>query len=145
MLLPPGSSSFIALTLRGQENAGAFQEMLAGHLKRNWASLNSSVDGRLIATIPLASPCHDPNHNAALCTSLQQNWFLPPQQSVPQFPTDRKSAESDSYNSSSSIMAPYFAGNSCDPFTPESMPCTLGKLCGFCNQLSPNLRISRKA
>ena len=51
-----------------------------------WASLNSSVDGRLIATIPLASPCHDPNHNAALCTSLQQNWFLPQQQSVPNVP-----------------------------------------------------------
>lgn len=49
-----------------------------------WATLNSSVDGRLIATVPLASPCHDPNYNAALCTGLQQNWFLPQQQSVPQ-------------------------------------------------------------
>ena len=49
-----------------------------------WATLNNSVDGRLIATVPLASPCHDPNYNAALCTGLQQNWFLPQQQSVPQ-------------------------------------------------------------
>jgi len=31
-----------------------------------------------------------------------------------------------SYPSSSSIMAPFFAGNSCDPFTPQALPCTLG-------------------
>ncbi|KAL9074828.1 MAG: hypothetical protein Q9161_001966 [Pseudevernia consocians] len=28
--------------------------------------------------------------------------------------------------SSSSVMAPFFANQSCDPFTPESQPCTLG-------------------
>jgi len=31
-----------------------------------------------------------------------------------------------SYDSSSSTMAPFFANRSCDPFTPESRPCTLG-------------------
>ena len=28
--------------------------------------------------------------------------------------------------SSSSVMAPFYANQSCDPFTPESRPCTLG-------------------
>ena len=28
-------------------------------------------------------------------------------------------------------MAPFFAGNSCDPFTPESKPCTLGNEVNF--------------
>ena len=28
--------------------------------------------------------------------------------------------------SSSSVMAPFFANQSCDPYTPESQPCTLG-------------------
>ena len=29
-------------------------------------------------------------------------------------------------NSSSSVMAPFFANQSCDPFTAESKPCTPG-------------------
>ena len=29
-------------------------------------------------------------------------------------------------NSSSSTMAPFFANQSCDPWTPESRPCLLG-------------------
>jgi len=29
-------------------------------------------------------------------------------------------------NSSSSVMAPFFANQSCDPFTSESKSCTLG-------------------
>ncbi|KAG9242426.1 hypothetical protein BJ878DRAFT_425924 [Calycina marina] len=32
-----------------------------------WSALNTSVGGRLIATVPLASPCHDPTYNAATC------------------------------------------------------------------------------
>jgi len=35
------------------------------------------------------------------------------------------------YVSSSSIMAPFYASNSCEPFTPETMPCTLGNLVDF--------------
>ena len=31
-----------------------------------------------------------------------------------------------SMNSSSSVMAPFFANQSCDPYTAESTPCTLG-------------------
>lgn len=33
---------------------------------------------------------------------------------------------SDSYESSSSIMAPFFANQSCDPFQPRERPCELG-------------------
>jgi hypothetical protein len=29
-------------------------------------------------------------------------------------------------NSSSSVMAPFFANQSCDPFTPKPTPCLLG-------------------
>ena len=29
-------------------------------------------------------------------------------------------------DNSASVMAPFFANQSCDPFTPESWPCTLG-------------------
>ena len=40
---------------------------------------------------------------------------------LPKFRTNFKS-----YESSSSVMAPYFANGTCDPFHPVSKPCTLG-------------------
>ncbi|KAI4162238.1 MAG: hypothetical protein LQ342_004106 [Letrouitia transgressa] len=75
-----------------------------------WAALNVSVDGRLVATVPLAKPCHEPDYDAAVCKLLQTNWTLPQQH----------------YDSSSSMMAPFYANQSCDPFTPPSTPCKLG-------------------
>lgn len=41
-----------------------------------WSQLNSSVSGRLVASAPLASVCHDPSFNSAECDSLTENWFL---------------------------------------------------------------------
>lgn len=80
-----------------------------------WSQLNSSVHERLIATIPLASPCHDPSFDSGICKTLMAGWLLP----------------ETHYVSSSSIMAPFYASNSCEPFTPETMPCTLGNLVDF--------------
>lgn len=42
-----------------------------------WASLNSTVGGRLIATVPIGSPCHAPNYDATECSALQSQWKLP--------------------------------------------------------------------
>ncbi|KAK0635728.1 hypothetical protein B0T17DRAFT_503232 [Bombardia bombarda] len=75
-----------------------------------WNALNSTVGGRLIATVPLASPCHSPNFNNATCQSLRDQW---------QYPDVHM-------DDSASVMAPFFANQSCDPFTAESKPCTLG-------------------
>ena len=46
----------------------------------DWAGLNASISGRLVATVPLGSPCHDPTYNAAECKILQTNWFEPSEQ-----------------------------------------------------------------
>ncbi|KAI4604481.1 hypothetical protein KJ359_000619 [Pestalotiopsis sp. 9143b] len=75
-----------------------------------WASLNETVGGRLVKTIPVGSPCHDPNYNATLCDEIKQEW----------------SWEEIHFNSTSSVMAPFFANQSCDPFQPQSRPCELG-------------------
>ncbi|KAJ4195443.1 hypothetical protein NW767_009765 [Fusarium falciforme] len=75
-----------------------------------WKSLNSSVNGRLIKTVPLGSPCHDPTYDGEECQYLQSQWQSP----------------GIHMDSSSSIMAPWFANQSCDPFQPQSRPCTLG-------------------
>lgn len=42
--------------------------------QETWAALNATVDGKLIATVPLASSCHDPNYDAAKCDPLRENW-----------------------------------------------------------------------
>ncbi|KAK2053783.1 FAD binding domain-containing protein [Colletotrichum caudatum] len=75
-----------------------------------WDALNTTVGGNLIATVPLGSPCHDPTYDAATCASLKSQWQY----------------SEIHMNSSSSIMAPFFANQSCDPFQPESRSCQLG-------------------
>lgn len=41
-----------------------------------WASFNRTVDGRLAATVPLASPCHDPNYDGDKCAELRDQWLF---------------------------------------------------------------------
>ena len=43
----------------------------------DWTALNRSLSGKLIATVPLGSSCHDPTYVEAECLSLQQQWFKP--------------------------------------------------------------------
>ena len=45
---------------------------------QDWANLNSTVQGRLIAITPLGSPCHDPTYDVAACELLKQEWIYAP-------------------------------------------------------------------
>lgn len=92
-----------------------------------WQNLNGSVHGRLVATLPLGAPCHDPVYKPAICKSLQSNWLEPDQH----------------YDSSSSVMAPFFANQSCDPFTPQSTPCTLGNYVDYAINVAQPSDISK--
>ncbi|OHF00945.1 FAD binding domain-containing protein [Colletotrichum orchidophilum] len=99
----------------------AFVERAAGDCKcfpgdacwpatAQWDALNTTVGGNLIATVPLGAPCHDPVYDAATCATLKSEWQY-----------------ADIHmESSSSVMAPFFANQSCDPFQPESRACVLG-------------------
>lgn len=40
-----------------------------------WSSLNITVQGRLVATIPLGTPCHDPYYDEEECAYLQDQWL----------------------------------------------------------------------
>ncbi|KAI1860716.1 uncharacterized protein JN550_011317 [Neoarthrinium moseri] len=80
-----------------------------------WSQFNSTVGGRLIATVPIGSPCHDPNYDAAACAALQEEWTLP----------------TPHLESSSSLMQTYFANQSCDPFTAQDKPCVLGNYVSY--------------
>ncbi|KAI1288978.1 FAD binding domain protein [Xylaria venustula] len=73
----------------------------------DWASLNQSAHGALIATVPIASPCHDTfrgiDYDAKKCAYIQANWPRPE--------LHEKTAHSP--------MAAIFANMSCDLFTPR--------------------------
>lgn len=46
----------------------------------SWSDFNGTLGGKLIATDPLAAPCHDSrfgHYNATQCKSLQDTWTLP--------------------------------------------------------------------
>jgi hypothetical protein len=47
-----------------------------------WDAFNATVDGRLIKTVPLGSPCHDPHYDETLCGELTSQWGLSPIQYV---------------------------------------------------------------
>lgn len=47
-----------------------------------WSNLNETVGGRLVKTVPLGSPCHDPDYDEALCKELQDEWIWEPVQYV---------------------------------------------------------------
>ncbi|KXH43236.1 long-chain-fatty-acid-CoA ligase [Colletotrichum nymphaeae SA-01] len=75
-----------------------------------WQDLNASVGGRLIAPVPPASVCHDPNYDEAECAAIREDWVWPEiHESWP-----------------GGIQSPYWQNSSCDPFSPVDIPCTLG-------------------
>ncbi|GLB05983.1 hypothetical protein AtubIFM57258_001278 [Aspergillus tubingensis] len=92
-----------------------------------WTQFNESIDGRLIQTIPLGKPCHTPSYQAGVCDYLREQWTEP----------------EIHYESSSSIMAPWFANGSCDPFHPIAKPCTLGNYIVYAVNVSQPSHISR--
>ncbi|XXH02223.1 hypothetical protein Hte_008591 [Hypoxylon texense] len=79
-----------------------------------WSRFNETVRGKLIATVPLASPCHDGfpgvNYDPVKCADIQANWARP----------------SLHYKTTHSPMASFFANQSCDPFTPRDAQCVVG-------------------
>lgn len=69
-----------------------------------WSQFNETVNGRLIATVPLATPCHSPNYDAAVCDKLRGRWTDPELQyathPLPNISEEESQAESDGENSS---------------------------------------------
>ncbi|KAK7984140.1 hypothetical protein PG989_011542 [Apiospora arundinis] len=109
-LLPLVATAIGAATAGAGGSCKCFPGDTCWPSESSWASLNDTVGGRLVATVPLGSPCHDPTYDEQVCASLRAQWL-----------------ESGIHmQSSSSVMAPFFANQSCDPFQPRETPCTLG-------------------
>ena len=45
--------------------------------QQTWAQLNTTVGGKLVATVPIGSPCHDPTYDADACDALKAQWTNP--------------------------------------------------------------------
>nr|POE87418.1 fad-linked oxidoreductase zeb1 [Quercus suber] len=76
-----------------------------------WDVLNRTTGGKLIASVPLGSVCHDsvfgPYHEDK-CNALRAKWY-----------------DYDTYlPSSASPMAPFFTNDTCNPFTTRNTSCT---------------------
>jgi hypothetical protein len=47
---------------------------------QEWSDFNATINGHMIATVPLAAACHDDvwaSYNNATCTKLQNGWLDP--------------------------------------------------------------------
>ena len=81
--------------------------------KAQWNDFNLTLQGKLIATNPIASVCHNSQfgaYDAEACNHLRSIWDLPETHHV----------------TSSSPMAPFYANMSCDPYTPPDAQCVVG-------------------
>lgn len=56
-----------------------------------WSALNDTVEGRLVKTVPIGSPCHDPNYDAETCAALREQWTDPRLQYILPVATDPQS------------------------------------------------------
>ncbi|KAK2800327.1 hypothetical protein FQN49_008932, partial [Arthroderma sp. PD_2] len=81
--------------------------------EKQWAEFNSTIGGKLVATVPIGSPCHDSSFgplDPVACADLQAKW----------------SNLATHISSSSSVMSPFFANASCDPFLTTNPQCVIG-------------------
>lgn len=83
-----------------------------------WDRFNTSINGHLISTIPIAAVCHYGqfgSYDAAACKTLQDQWY---------------SADTH-VNNPSSIMAALFTNDSCNPFSETNASCTTGNYVSY--------------
>ncbi|KAK7453989.1 hypothetical protein VKT23_011501 [Stygiomarasmius scandens] len=90
-----------------------------------WNAFNASVDGRLIRTVPIASPCHNSTFDEDKCQFVRDNWH----------------EVSLHLPSSSSVMTPFFANESCDPFTAPDAQCIIGSYIQYAVNVSTKAHV----
>ena len=76
----------------------------------DWQSFNATINGRLVDTVPIGSVCHGSTFNPALCETTRAEYNNPDLH----------------IQSSSSVMAPFWANQSCDVFSGRDDQCVKG-------------------
>ncbi|KAI1122426.1 FAD-binding domain-containing protein [Nemania abortiva] len=80
-----------------------------------WNKLNATVDGRLIATLPIAHVCHNPSFSEEACQPLKEHWGV----------ADLQTSQPAEF------LAPWFQNQSCTPFGAEKSACSLGNYASY--------------
>ncbi len=81
LLVRPGATRLSAQNEENRPPACRYMPGDAAWPSANaWRELNATVGGRLIATVPLAAPCHDPTYDAQQCAAIKSNWTFSPLQ-----------------------------------------------------------------
>lgn len=80
-----------------------------------WNAFNASIEGGLIAGLPLGHVCHGDDYNSSLCDVLKVQFTQPPVH----------------FADPVSVMSPYWQNNSCSPYAHADSPCVLGNLPSF--------------
>ena len=76
---PPGSSGLKSADCR------CFPGDACWPSEKQWDAFNHTIGGRLVATVPLAAPCHNDDftpYDKATCTTLQDGWLQPQTQYI---------------------------------------------------------------
>lgn len=100
-----------------------------------WHQLNRTVNGRLIATVPVGSVCHFPNYDEAKCNDLTTTWGLVQTAYAVRISHLDELIVPLTFGSSvprpAEFLALYFQNNTCTPFTPSSTRCVLGNYASY--------------
>ena len=118
---------FIITTVLGQ-NCKCGPEDSCWPPRKQWDNLNSTVNGRLIKTVPIGAICRYSFENTSYynpqgCAKLKATWNIVD----PHLP------------SSSSTMQQLFANGSCDPFDAPTAPCRVD------NYVSYTINVTRQS
>ncbi|ROT38153.1 FAD-binding domain-containing protein [Sodiomyces alkalinus F11] len=80
-----------------------------------WNSLNGTVGGRLIQTVPVAHVCHDPSYSAEECQYVADNWLSA-------YVMTPRPGE---------FLSSWFQNQTCVPHTDRSTACDLGNYASY--------------
>lgn len=109
-----GTAAAVAAIVRAEATCRCFPGDACWPSAESWNAFNETLGGKLIATVPIASTCHNGfpgvSYDAARCDEIRGNWPRP----------------SLHYPTTHSPMAAFFANMSCDPFTTPDDPCSVG-------------------
>jgi hypothetical protein len=99
-----------------------------------WSQLNQTVHGRLIATVPVGSVCHEPTYDEDKCKELSAKWGLARVAYVSlnlRAMTSSLTLFGHSVPRPAEFLSLYFQNNTCTPFTPRPTKCELGNYASY--------------
>jgi hypothetical protein len=68
------ASTLFSATLGASNQCKTFPGDAAWPSSSEWNDFNKTINGRLVATVPLGAPCHGASFDSVACESLKSQW-----------------------------------------------------------------------